>query len=439
MNDPSNLPAETETPGYAQEMSTGLLRDLADWIMQAALEDSPIDQLMSGVCVRLLAAGMPLARSHLSYRTLHPSIESVSWLWSPDQPIQLLEHMHGAGSSDIWRRSPFFYMNQNDVPALRRRLTGPAALRDFPILDDLHDEGMTDYLALMVRFDRDPMDGDGRHNGILTSWTTKRPSGFLDTDIQALLRMKQRLGVAAKLAIKNQIATNVVSTYLGPRAGGEVLSGRIQRGDGHSIHAIVWYSDLRGSSQLADTMPAHKYIALLNGYFECAAGSVIGAGGEVLNYIGDGVLAIFPISQDDPVEEAAAAALAAAVEARRRLADVNDNLTAIGAPPLDFGVAMHVGDVVFGNIGAGARLAFTTIGAAVNEVARIEELTKTFRAPVLMSSRFKNALPEVMSQELKSFGPQDLRGIGAPIEIYGMAADATPMLPGVDVTPIAGD
>lgn len=428
MNDQGGLPAEPETAGYADEMSGSLLGGVADWIMEAALADMPIDRLLGGACMRLLAAGVPIARVHMSYRTLHPSIESVSLVWMPEGPVRSMEHMHGAGSSDTWRRSPFFFMIDNEVHALRRRLTGPAAVRDFLVLDDLHAEGMTDYLALMVRFDQDPIDGQGQGNGIVTSWTTKRSNGFVDADIQALLRVKQRLGVAAKLAIKNQIATNVVSTYLGPRAGGEVLSGHIQRGDGQRIHSVIWYSDLRNSSTLADSMPAERYIALLNGYFECAAGAVIAAGGEVLNYIGDGVLAIFPISVAQGADVAAAGALDAAVEARRRLEDVNANLQAIGADPLNFGLGLHVGDVVFGNIGAGARLAFTTIGAAVNEVARIEELTKTLESPILVSGEFKAALRADLATGLISFGFRNLRGIGAPLDIYGLPPTVSPQL-----------
>lgn len=402
---------------YADEMSDELMRGVADWIMEAALENTPVDRLLGGACMRLLAAGVPIARAHMSYRTLHPSIESVSLLWTAGGAVESMEHLHGAGMSAMWMRSPFYFMIEQDLPVMRRRLTGPAAIRDFEVLDDLAAEGMTDYLAVMIRFDAE--EGDDVARGIVTSWTTSRPNGFVDADIQALLRVKQRLAVAAKLSIKTQIARNVVTTYLGRRAGDEVLSGRIQRGDGHSIHAIVYYSDLRNSSALADSMPSSRYIALLNGYFECAAGAVIEAGGEVLSYIGDGVLAIFPIGGASG-EAAAAAAFAAALEARRRLKDVNANLLAIGAEPLEFGIGLHAGDVVFGNIGAGARLAFTTIGAAVNEVARLETLSKTLPSPVLMSGEFRAALGPAQSERLRPFGFMKLRGIGAPLDVYGL-------------------
>ncbi len=209
------------------ELSSGLLGGVADWIMESAIADLPTDKVLEGACVRLLAAGLPIAHAHMSYRTLHPSIESVSLLWNAGAPVEVMEHMHGAGSSAIWQRSPFYFMIQNDLVALRRRLAGPAALIDFTVLEDVQAEGYTDYLALMVKFDDGPGDQTGRGNGIVTSWATKRPDGFVDDDIAALLRVKQRLGVAAKMAIKNQIATNVVSTYLGPTAGGQVLSGNI--------------------------------------------------------------------------------------------------------------------------------------------------------------------------------------------------------------------
>lgn len=416
MNDLTEPSSERPVEQYADQMSPGLIGGVADWIMDAALEDTPMDALLGGVCARLLGAGVPIARVHLSYRTLHPAIESVSLIWSPDRAVESMEHMHGAGSSGTWMRSPFYFMIQNQLSVLRRRLAGPAALLDFPVLDDLAADGMTDYVAQLVEFDTNH---DDVRRGIVTSWATARPNGFVDADIQAMLRVKQRLGVAAKLAIKTQIANNVVNTYLGPRAGGEVLSGSIQRGDGHTIHAVVYYSDLRNSSALADRLPSSRYIALLNGYFECAAGAVLEAGGEVLNYIGDSVLAIFPIGEQS-AEEATEAALRASLEARGRLEDVNANLDAIGADQLEFGVGLHIGDVVFGNIGAGDRLAFTTIGAAVNEVARLEELCKTMPSPVLMSGEFRAGLAPKLAGELAPYGFQKLRGIGAPLDVFGL-------------------
>ncbi|MGZ0190296.1 MAG: hypothetical protein ACKVH0_20220, partial [Alphaproteobacteria bacterium] len=198
-----------------------LLSGVADWIMESAISDAPIAEVLGGTCIRLLAAGVPLARVHMSYRTLHPSTESVSLVWTRGEAVRSMEHMHGAGSSEIWRRSPFYFMIQNDLSVLRRKLVGPETLLDFNVLDDLHAEGMTDYLALMVKLEAGSHDDSSRGNGIVTSWTTTRPDGFADADIAALLRVKQRLGVAAKLAIKNEIAENVVSTYLGPRAGSE--------------------------------------------------------------------------------------------------------------------------------------------------------------------------------------------------------------------------
>lgn len=411
------------------ELSTGLLGGVADWIMEAAIADLPTSQVLEGVCVRLLAAGLPIARAHMSFRTLHPSVESVSLVWERGQPVKAMEFMHGAGTSDVWQRSPFYFMIQNDLQALRRRLIGSGALLDFAVLEDFKEDGFTDYLALMVKFDDGREDASGRRNGIVTSWTTSRTEGFTDDDIVALLRIKQRLGVAAKMAIKNQIANNVVSTYLGPTAGKQVLDGAIQRGDGQTIHAVILYSDLRGSSGLADRLPATAFISLLNGYFECVAGAVLDAGGEVLNYIGDAVLAIFPVGEM-AVADGAKLALDAASEARRRLRDVNENLQMMGREPLKFGIALHVGDVVFGNIGSGARLAFTTIGSAVNEVARLEGLTKTLDAPVLMSGEFKAVLKAAYPDTpLKAFGFQKMRGIGAPIDVYGF--DPEPSNPDV--------
>jgi adenylate cyclase len=389
------------------------------WKPRSRMRQSP--RCLGETCIRLLAAGVPLARVLMSYRTLHRSTELISLVWTPGEAVLSLEHMHGAGSSGVWRRSPFYFMIENDLSVLRRKLVGPEALLDFTVLEDLHADGMTDYLALMVKLEARSHEDRSHGNVIVTSWTTTRTYGFADADIAALLRVRQRLGVAAKLAIKNEIAENVVSTYLGPRAGSEVLQGHIQRGDGRTIHAIVWHSDLRGSSALADKMSSSRYIALLNGYFECAAGAVIEAGGEVLNFICDVVLAIFPVVVDT-IGVSAAAAMDSALEVRRRLKDVNENLVARGVDLLDFGVGLHVGDVVFGNIGAGSRLAFTTIGSAVNEVARLEEMTKTLDTPILTSGEFKAILDESRAARLHSHGFRKLRGIGAPLDIYSLGS-----------------
>ena len=256
--------------------------------------------------------------------------------------------------------------------------------------------------------------GENELDGMAGSWSTDRPSGFSDDDLQALLRLQQRLGVACKMRIKEQIARNVVTAYLGPDAGLRVLSGQIRLGDGETIRAAIWYSDLRDSTRLAESLSQDDFIQLLNIYFECTGGAVLAHGGDILNFIGDAVLAIFPIKNGQSTEQQACSrALAASQDAQRRLAAVNRDRKREGAEPLVFGLGLHVGEVLFGNIGVPERVSFSVIGPTVNEVARLEALTKKLGHPVLASENFACNTAD----EWVRLGCHKLHGVGDPIEV----------------------
>ena len=247
------------------------------------------------------------------------------------------------------------------------------------------------------------------------SWATDRPSGFSEEDLRILERIQRRYAVSCKVQIQRRITRNVLDTYLGPDAGARVLDGQIRRGDGERIHAVIWYSDMRDSTRLADRLDPHVFIERLNRYFECTAGAVIAGGGEVLRFIGDAVLAIFPIRPDgDDARAAAERALAAARDAESRLARTNDGLAAEGEEPVEFGLGLHVGDVMYGNIGVPERLEFSVIGPAANEVARIEDLTRTLGRRVLVSEAFA----AVAGAHCEPLGAHPLRGVGAPVAVF---------------------
>jgi adenylate cyclase len=211
--------------------------------------------------------------------------------------------------------------------------------------------------------------------------------------------------VSLKVQIRRKITHTVLSTYLGPDAGQQVLDGQIKRGDGEMLHAVIWYSDLRDSTRLADTLKAEEFLSTINAYFECN-------GGEVLRFIGDAVLAIFPIRNGD-ARDACQTAMAAAQDAERRLEAVNKERQAQGLEALSYGLGLHVGDVMFGNIGVPERPEFSVIGPAANEVARLEGLTKILDRWILVSTEFASHLP----QRLESLGKHDLQSVGAPVEV----------------------
>jgi adenylate cyclase len=393
---------------------------LADWLMQAALTGADMQNLVNGAVNRELGGGVPLLRAHVTFRTLHPSFESVSLIWRRGRGVSSQEFVHGSGTLEAWQRSPFVFMVQNGIKYLRRPLSGDTALLDFPILSDLADEGATDYFAVVIPFDsRDIGTVGNRPDGIATSWVTDRAGGFADSHIAALLHLVPRLAVACKLAIREQIAKNVAVAYLGKSAGEQVLNGHIRLGDYETINAVVWNADLRDSTGRLERLGVERYLSLLNGFLECAAGAVQSYGGEILAYPGDAVLAIF---RHDDEKHAGLSALSAAAEFRRRLHDVNANLAEIGAETLRAGLGIHRGQLAFGNIGTGGRQTFTAIGPAVNVVNRLEAMTKAVQYPVVVSNVVADQLTAA-ELTLHPLGSHEIRGSEYPIEIFG-ATDA---------------
>ena len=419
---PDAVPANRERGGPRPDTSVpfggidGVLVDgIADWLMSSALGRTGVDAIFEGCCQRLHAAGVPLVRALTAFRTLHPLFASVNLVWRLNQGVDRNPILHEqAFSTEEWHRSPMHHLLRHRIPFLRRRLTGPHAIVDFPVLEDLRDAGVTDYLCYLAPFASEAEPGpDAR--GIMGSWATDRPSGFSDEDLRVFARIQRRYAVSCKVQIQERTTRNVLETYLGPDAGARVLEGQIRRGDGERIHAVIWYSDMRDSTRLADRLDPHAFMDLLNRYFECTAGAVIAGGGEVLRFVGDAVLAIFPIRDGgDDARSAAERALAAARDAEQRLSRTNRRLAESGNDPIGFGLGLHVGDVMYGNIGVPERLEFSVIGPAANEVARIEDLTKELGRRVLLSAAFADAA----GSRCEPLGAHRLRGVATPVEVF---------------------
>ncbi len=397
------------------EKGNSLIDAVADWLMEQALGTTNAEELLNQCALRLYAAGVPLYRATMGFQILHPLYQAVSLTWYRDTGLEETNQFSGdVNASDEWEKSPLNYIIVNDLPFLRRKLIGPDALIDFDILKQLKEKGCTEYFCYVIPFTGDAY-GGFQQNGVIGSWATDRPGGFNDDDIQSLLRIQQRLAVACKMVIKEQITENVLSAYLGPEAGKKVLNGQIKLGDGDTTHAVIWFSDLRNSSGLADTLPPEEFITLINTYFQCMAGAVLENGGEVLRFVGDAVLAIFPIHEGHENEEkACATALLAARDAVNRMAALNKIRENKNQDALGFGIGLHVGDVMYGNIGVPERVEFSVVGPAANEAARIETMTKTLNHQVIFSDHFTSALNE----NWQSLGKHELRGVGAPIEIF---------------------
>jgi len=217
-----------------------------------------------------------------------------------------------------------------------------------------------------------------------------------------------------------RIATTLLETYLGQGAGQRVLSGAVKRGDGTTIAAALWYCDLRGFTRMSEELPRDQVIGVLNDWFACMAAPVHARGGEVLKFIGDAMLAVFPMEHRD-AEIASNAALEAAREAVAAMEAHNIACIECGEPSVDFGIALHMGPVIFGNIGAPDRLDFTVIGPAVNRVVRIEEMCRKLQCGVLVSAE----VARHCRAPLASIGRHDRRGVGTPVELFTLPG-ATP-------------
>lgn len=407
-----------------------LIGAIAEWLVDQALGSPDIVDMFSETCKRLNDVGIPISRAMVTWPTLHPVVEIESATWRRGEGVSFEQIFHMSETTDNWRNSPFKYMLDNHSDVLRRHLDGPGKLLDFKVLESFAERGFTDYLAMATEFDMPSTRDEHDPRGLLVSWSTDREGGFSDEDIWSLRRVQRRFAVACKAVIQSRIARNIADTYLGVSASRRVLSGQIRRGDGESTRAIVLYSDLRRSTQLAETMPRDAYIAHLNSYFDCVAGAAIAAGGEVLDFIGDAVLAIFPLSGSDAIEpggtcgDAVKNATAAVAEAFDRAEAACDDRRAAGLPDLEFGIALNVGEVMFGNIGVPERLTFSVIGPTVNEVARIEKLTKTVKRPVLATREIAITDPDLW----ESVGIHDIAGTDHGIELFAWKHGRLPCL-----------
>ena len=362
-----------------------LISEMGEWLVDQALGEPDIVAMFEAVCLRLYAAGVPLARARVIWPTLHPLFQAETVLWKRGSGAELTQFPHQVERAEEFLKAPVYFMMQNDVRVLRRRLEGPDKQLDFPVLEDLAAEGMTDYLTVVTGVLSDRIES-ARDFGLLVAWSSDRTGGFSDDDAEALQKIQRRFAVACKTVIQARIAGNIVETYLGNHAGHQVLDGVIKRGDGQATRAVVWYSDLHDATALADTMQPDDYLALLADYYECSASAVISHGGEVLDFIGSGVLAVFPFETARERTAAARAATAALNTAKINTQEKNGERVQAGLVPIRFGVGVNAGKVLFGNIGVENRLTFSVIGPTVNEVVRIEALTRDSAATALVTA-----------------------------------------------------
>ena len=382
-------------------MPTREIRAVVDWLIDGARSAPQPHQVLTQLCERLVACGIPLWRVAVFVRTLHPNVMGRRFVWRPGTEIEVGEAPYELLETSDFLDSTIAGVYLAEKP-IRRRLADPDCPLDFPILAELRAEGVTDYLASPLFFT------DGTIH-VVTS-TTRKPGGFTDQQIAGIEAIITPLARVAEVLALRRMASTLLDTYVGHDAGERILAGHIRRGDIEEIHAAIWLSDMRGFTALADSLPPRVMIDLLNRYFDCQVPVILDQGAEVLKFMGDGLLAIFAIAGDEI--EVCKRALAAARQAQANIAA----LASSAMPGLRFGLALHIGDVLYGNIGSGNRLDFTCIGPAVNCAARIEKLASQLGRAILASGEFARYCPG----DFTALGEFSLAGFSAPQAVFGL-------------------
>jgi len=384
------------------------------WIVGAALEGANEINILAGICERMNAAGLSLVRASVAGNLLDPTFDArlVRWLRNQQGVEEGVPRTDDAATVEDWKRSPFFALVEGDQQMLRRRLDATYRRGEFTMLDRFQDEGVTDYVAFRSEIGESVRLGE--EQGIAASWTTDAPNGFTDAQIELVHGILPALTLAMLLRSTNRNARTLITTYLGSDAAERVLAGNIVRGRAESIRAVVWYSDLVGFTRISDTTNAANVLALLNDYAEAQVEEIEAQGGHVLKFTGDGILAIFP---HDDTSVACKRALDAAAAQRARIATLNRRRAAAGLPVTDTHVALHVGELLYGNLGSARRLDFTVLGPAVNEAARIETLCASLEQTIIVSSAFAEAAGDARNL-LVSLGRYAMKGVARPQELF---------------------
>ena len=384
------------------------IRQAAEWLIDGARSAPEAPDVLDQLVRRLVDAGLTLWRVAVFVRTLHPNVMGRRFSWRRGEAVSVAAAPYQMFDSPAFKDSPVDRVYRTGAP-VRRRLLEPDCPVDHLILEEVRAEGATDYLALPLVFT------DGQVH--VVTWATDAPAGFTDAELAAIDTLIRPLARVAEVRALRRTAINLLDTYVGRRSGARILAGHIRRGDIETIEAAFWYSDLREFTWLNETLAPPDLLTLLNEYFEAVANAAEGFGGEVLQFIGDAAVLIFPVGAGAEGRRTACRnALAGARLALATIEQVNERREAAGQPAIRFGIGLHVGTVSWGNIGGVDRLGFNAVGPAVNRTARIETLTKTVGLPLLLSEDFATAL----DQPCRPVGSFPLKGVPEPQTIYAV-------------------
>ncbi|NKB53974.1 MAG: hypothetical protein GKR97_17465 [Rhizobiaceae bacterium] len=389
-----------------------IFESIADWLLTRALEDADLIETIQFLTKRLVEGGIPISRFVAGRAQLHPLIAAYDVRWDAKSGrVEITTVPRESFSLEAIRKTPFGSMDASRTQHIRANLTKPEDVAKFELFEQLRESGVTDYAAWTKEFFAESFElrqGGTYTPGMTLSVCTNRHSGFSESDIAGFESIKVPIFLCARMFTERYLARELLETYLGRNTGNRVLTGQSARGDGETIECVLFYSDMRGSSALSQQLDQDEYLATLNRYYDCAAGAVQDHGGEVLKFVGDGILAIFPIIEDQrPAPAMCTAALAAAQDAYARAARLEE-------PPL-FGTALHVGKVVYGNVGTANRLDYTATGAAVALTCRCEATTKKLNSSIVSTKEF-NTICTTNGTPLEA---HEIEGFDDPIELFG--------------------
>jgi adenylate cyclase len=379
--------------------------DVLHWLTSETRDQRFIDNIFAELCNRLQRAGIPVKRASLHLLIQHPQWLGARVLWGDgmkDATITRVDY-------DVQQRPEYIGSPVDEIQRgateVREHLDRDGALgRKHGVFTELRALGLTDYVAWPLHHTL------GKRHAV--AFSTDRPDGFDDSHLAALAELLPILALVSEIRMKNRLARTLLETYVGSHAGELILAGATRRGSGTTVRAAIMICDLREFTRISDSWPRDDVIDLLNDYFDAMSEPIARHGGEILKFMGDGLLAIFPLSKPT----ACADLLHAVTEARQAMTELNGKSRASGGKPLNFGIGVHVGDVMYGNIGSRARLDFTVIGPAVNMASRLETLTKQLGRTVLLSRDFADLVAGEF--ELERLGEHPVRGFADPIELF---------------------
>lgn len=383
--------------------------EIIDWVLTTGrLEKNP-QNFFTQLCNKLMDAGIPVVRFRVGFQTIHPQLDIWAFIWNKSDNITVeWGGEHGIRESSSYYGSPAEWVHTHQKTFRRRLDKNLDPETDHNVLFEQAKEGLTDYIMMPMKFVDSTIP--------IITFVTNHEDGFSDETVEFLERLALIVAPVIEVYATRKVATTLLDTYVGHRSGTKVMEGQIQRGDGEEIEAAIWFSDLRNFTELSNEMPQEAFFDMLNTYFQIISDSVSEENGEILKFIGDAVLVVFPTDSSRSKQDVCSAALRSANTALEKLNEVKQQKSS-WAQQLQFGIGLHFGKANYGNVGSESRLDFTVIGNAVNLASRLETLTKDVDESLLTSREFADAI-ETPTHKIGEF---ELKGITHPQAVYAVS------------------